>query len=236
MQSTSQFSLMILAFLFAGSLTAQFGITGYYTASQDNFTSITYPDGGSLGNGFEVAVDYWFRLPTKRIEFTPSLSFGQYNNTIVIPAAEQNSNANLDYNFSEIGFQFKTNFYLLDFGTDCDCPTFGKQGPALHKGFFVQIAPGLSYLTGNSTSDTQNITVKDSGFSPTLGLGLGLDLGLSNLVTLTPTLHYRYHFIDYEWAGLNDPCEACGLQAPEANNSTFLAGIRLGIRLDERRY
>ncbi|MEL6356496.1 MAG: hypothetical protein AAFQ37_06125 [Bacteroidota bacterium] len=229
--------LLTTAYSLSFSIVAQFGISGFYNTSLDDFTSITYPDGGSLTNGYEVSADYWFRLKNKRIEFLPTVSFGRYENSIAVPPLVSEESVNVDFTFNEFGFQFKTNFYLLDFGTDCDCPTFGKQGPALHKGFFVQLAPGISLWEGKSVASTFTDRVqKDRSTIPHLGIGLGLDFGFSNLVTVTPIVSYRYYFTELSWEGQREPCDVCDLLPNENNVSTLQAGIRLGIRLDKRKY
>lgn len=230
--------LLLVCGLFAANANAQFGITALYQSSQDDFTSITTPSGGILQNGYEIAADYWFRLPTKRIEFMPTVSFGKYDNVVMV-----NPNASgfaeplsLDYNATEIGFQFKTNFYLFDFGTDCNCPTWGKQGPALHKGFFIQLAPGVSHFRVNSTFTELDRTQQSNHTFFNLGIGAGIDFGLSNLVTITPLVSYRYNLNGVAWNAFDAPCDQCDQLPTEGRISALQAGIRVGIRLDERRY
>lgn len=232
--------LYVVIFLgFSSTLAAQFGLSAHYQQSQDNFITISHPDGNARGNGWEVSADYWFRLPNKRIEFLPTVSYGQYSGTLEVGNSGfvgQQSNA---FELTEIGFQFKTNFYLFDFGTDCDCPTWGKQGPALHKGFFVQLAPGVQYIDDSFTPAVEGVgREQDPQLLPSLAAGIGIDFGLSNLLTITPVVSYRHYFGDLAWEAATGTCLNCQEPVPvkEATLGTVQAGIRIGIRLDKRRY
>ncbi|MEM9835781.1 MAG: hypothetical protein AAF828_04735 [Bacteroidota bacterium] len=233
----------LLALIMTQTATAQFGVSVLHQSSQDGYQTSATPNGGTFGSGFEVGADYWFRLKNKRIEFLPTFSYGRYAETYPELRFAENievaGSGDFSFTSQQIGFQFKTNFYLLDFGTDCDCPTFGKQGPALHKGFFVQLAPGILYqsLTANYTAFAEE--VKENQFIPTVSLGLGLDFGVSNLITITPLVSYRFALTEQNWNGLYpervlNPFLENDL--PARRSSALQAGIRLGIRLDERRY
>ncbi|MEM1221080.1 MAG: hypothetical protein AAGH79_19320, partial [Bacteroidota bacterium] len=163
--------LFCLSLCFSGLLSAQFGVATFANFQSNDWTFPVDDNSPSLLNeiGGEVAVHYWFRLPKKRVEFQPTLYFGS------------TSGNGFDGGMKEFGFQFKTNIYLFDFGTDCNCPTFGKQGPSLQKGFFVQLSPGYAiYDLEIPTANLENT----SGF--TFGGGVGIDFGLSNLLTITP--------------------------------------------------
>lgn len=130
----------------------------------------------------------------------------------------------------EAGFQFKTNIYLFDFGGDCDCPTFGKQGAQLQKGFFLQLSPGYTYY------QTENIFAseaqKNTGF--TLGAGMGLDIGLSNLLTLTPLVAVRRGFGTYSNLNVSDIVGDSYFD--ETKLTTFQAGLQLSFRFDHKKY
>ncbi|MEM1217192.1 MAG: hypothetical protein AAGJ82_15965, partial [Bacteroidota bacterium] len=129
---------------------------------------------------------------------------------------------------------FNTNFYVLDFEGDCDCPTFSKQGPGLQKGLFLQLSPGWSYFSQTLNDNLFGVQVTDNISAFNFGLGLGLDLGLSDLVTITPQVGFRY-YPSVEWPALGDespiilPTE---IQA-ESSLQQLTAGLRLGIRLDQ---
>ena len=208
---------LIPLFLLLGgsSLYAQFGLTVFrnsneaYAGSGDNRIDLPY------AGGYEAAVHYWFRLPKKRVEFQPTVYYAGWLG---------------DDRNAEVGLQLKTNVYPFDFGTDCDCPTFGKQGPQLQKGLFVQLSPGVGYHRFRLPSGAW-----DGQLAASVGAGVGLDLGVSNLLTLTPLVSVRRTLTDYNdnWH-LDQPLE---LDSPGPTRLTALQlGLQATFRLDKRRY
>ena len=230
--------IFFLCGLFATTLTAQFGVTALYQSSQDKFTSPLTPEGSILRNGYEIAADYWFRLPTKRIEFMPTISVGRYDNKANIYFSDviTQEPVFLETQATEIGFQFKTNFYIFDFAADCDCPTWGKQGPALHKGFFIQLAPGVSHFLINSDLNGGEHATKSNKTFFNLGIGAGIDFGISNLLTITPLVSYRYGINQGDYNELFAQFPIATPEVIDGRISALQAGIRIGIRLDKRRY
>ncbi|MEM7574278.1 MAG: hypothetical protein AAF433_15340 [Bacteroidota bacterium] len=209
-------------------LRAQFGISAVYTVPQ-----VSFADGSIenfLDDGLEFSANYWFRLKEKRVEFLPTISYVKYNYSDREVIGQEPL---FPATFREIGFQFHTRIYPFDFGTDCDCPTFGKQAPALEKGFFIQLSPGISWLedVNSIRPPDQEDEQQASSFLPTIGVAVGLDFGLSNLVTLSPIAGFRYSIGDAPNA-----LEYNSAVATDDNYSKFFAGLHLGIRLDEKRY
>ncbi len=213
--------LVVLGLLAVACLPAQIGVIGsgsFPTIRSTFFDGIATDEALKMDNGYEVGLNYWFRLPTKRVEFMPTIYYGSANYSS--PATGK---------FSEVGVQFKTNIYPFDFGGDCDCPTFGKQGPQLQKGFFLQLSPGYALYRSSGIGETDNRT----GF--TLGGGVGLDIGLSNLVTITPVASVRHGFspfMEVVYTDING--QDSGLDEPKL--TTFLLGLQLSFRLDHKRY
>ncbi|MEM6878090.1 MAG: hypothetical protein AAF544_06015 [Bacteroidota bacterium] len=223
-------SALLVSFAFLGLfLHAQFGVTVAYSIPQVTFDSEARTTENVWQGGLEYSANYWFRLSQKRIEFLPSISYASYDYDRAYSGEIDIDN----FNLLSLGFQLHTRIYPFDFDTDCDCPTFGKQGPALDKGFFIQLSPGVSYFR-DSKSDLGDATapmpIRESGVLPTLGLALGLDFGVSNLVTISPIAGARYAFGDL-------PESQAGV-FPGQNGDfwTIFAGIQLGVRLDEKRY
>jgi len=217
-----RYFLLLLLFSCSTTAFAQFGITAYANFNNDQ---VNVPEPGvneflDYKVGSEVALHYWFRLPKKRIEFQPTVFY----------AAAKSTNEVL--NLTEIGVQFKTNFYLFDFGTDCNCPTFGKQGPSLQKGLFLQLTPGYSFYNLKSTTPL----IRDlpaNGF--TLGGAVGIDFGISNLVTITPIAGFRYglqNYADIQFTDVNGNSIGVG----KLQLLTYQIGLQATFRLDKRRY
>lgn len=178
-------------------------------------------------SGFRIGVDYWFRLKSRRIEFMPEISLGTY-------VDEKQMN---EFQMQVVNFQLNTNIYLLDLDSDCNCPTFNKQGNFFTKGFFVQASVGLGMANTKYILETPDLrteqTDKDTAFN--FGGGVGVDIGLSELITLTPFFKVLYY---PEVQSNTFLVEGVLDTEPKLKSSIteFYAGIRLGIRWDKRNY
>ena len=213
--------LLTLSLFTALSLSAQFGGYGAYNLNEIRYDANTLgePTDFQLDNGYEVGLHYWFRLPKQRVEFYP---------TVYAATAAANITGARQW---EYGFQLRTNLYLFDFAEDCDCPTFGKQGPALEKGFFLQLAPG--YALYRPDGGRIGLLEKSSGF--TFGGGVGLDIGVTNLLTVTPFAGVRYGtggIVDFETTDVNGQVTD-GLRG---RLTTVHLGLSATFRLDHKRY
>ena len=82
---------------------------------------------------------------------------------------------------------FNTDIYLFDFEGDCNCPTFSKQGGYFQKSFFVEITPGMD-VQFFKTDPKIGIDFSDTALTFRFGLGVGFDFGVSDMLTITPTL------------------------------------------------
>ncbi len=199
------------------SLSAQVGLTGFYNFNDARTVGdLVDPEDYEITyeNGPEIALNYWFRLPTKRIEFQPTVYYAPHTG---------------DSGWNQAGFQFKTNIYVFDLGTDCDCPTFGKQGPQLEKGFFLQLSPGVSrhWLTTPADLNAGQTAL-------TLGAGLGVDIGLSNLLTITPIASVRHTLTDFSDTIYTDENNV-DLEIGDRLTSIQL-GLQATFRFDKKRY
>ena len=209
---------------------AQYGVNAsYQTFSASNWEGLIQ-DSDLLGaapikSGFAVGIDRWFRLKNARVEFFPELNYARYS-------VDWSDDATT-LSHQQISLFANTHFYLFDLTGDCDCPTFSKDGGFVKKGFYVELSPGLSYASSTIkgiTGDPSN-----SSFVPSLGLGLGVDIGLSDLLTITPMIRFRRYF-GAEWENLvenlnlEEPSQL-SFDAQETGIETFSFGIRLGIRM-----
>ena len=165
--------IILIIFLFSiQKMYAQVGIsTGLKIMNASEWTDFlnkeTQSNGGNY-QGFHVGLDYWFRLKEKRVEFLPEISYEKYQQDFGLTKDE----------ISTLNFYFNTNFYLLDFEGDCNCPTFSKGGNFFEKGFFLQVSPGISYFTSNFASEILDVTDKKMSFG--VGIGAGVDAGDMN--------------------------------------------------------
>lgn len=231
------FSLLLTGLFLPNLLNAQFGVNAGYQVNQIEGWELTTNglNNDITGNGLSFGVDYWFRLKNQRIEFLPEFNYSSFE----IVSFENNELIdNIDFKIDFFSFYFNTNIYPLDFLGDCDCPTFSKQNDFFKKGFFIQISPGLTLPNFQYTNNQESQT---GDLQANIGLGLGLDIGLNDLVTLTPMIKARYQ-PNVQWnATFPDPnaisnpdVNAPIIVNPEANIWQYFAGLRLGIRLDSR--
>jgi hypothetical protein len=222
--------LFVLAAFAFQTAQAQFGLTGAYRSNNapvwitpqggDQLSEDALPDAG-----FSAGIDYWFRLKNARVEFLPEINYARFRST---------PEESLTVEGQMLSFFGNVNFYLLDLAGDCDCPTFSKEGGFFEKGFFVQLSPGISRYSLQVNTTNEEIT--DHNWLPSLGAALGIDIGLVDQITLSPTAGLRY-FFNADWETLQNS----GVLAPggiyrikDGENSImqFFAGLRIGIRLN----
>jgi len=218
-------------FLIINKTSAQYGINASYqifSASdwEGLIQASDLPGAAPIRSGFSVGIDRWFRLKNARVEFFPELNYARYS--------VDWSDNNTSLRHQQISLFANTHFYLFDLTGDCDCPTFSKDGNFVKKGFYVELSPGLSY--GTSSIKGINDDPSNSSLIPSVGLGVGVDIGLSDLLTVTPMVRFRQHF-GAEWENLienldieSSPVE---VSAQKTGIETFSFGIRLGLRLGE---
>lgn len=228
-------TLLLIGFLaFVGQLNAQLGLSGtarFNDAPDWNYPASIAGETNPLGNGWAVGVDYWIPLGQTRIDLLPELSFGRSEQTLDILGNP--------HEFTQNAFSLflNTNFYVLDLEGDCDCPTFSKSGDFFQKGFFLQFSPGISYFHHHiQIQESTVVNIEDEAFAFSVGIGAGLDIGLSDFLTLTPMAGFRYYF-PAEWVGLEKLFITAGpdpLFETESAIQQFWAGLRLGVRFDQR--
>lgn len=181
-------------------------------------------------NGFSLGLDYWFRLTEKRIEFFPEVNFTY--SIFDLPDGQS-----LDGQWYSLFFN--THIYVFDLASDCNCPTFSKQSNLLPRGFFVSLSPGVTY--GIFSSDSEQISAFERDHSDwiiSIAGGLGLDIGISDLITITPFAQARY-LLPFEGPFGQQPQNdqvppAFQLQTQEESGVRLRGGLRLGFRFDYR--
>jgi hypothetical protein len=214
--------VLIICFTFSKS-SGQFGVRLKYNNNKyknwENVINERYTTSQKLlSPGYELGVDYWFRLKKKRIEFMPEIFYGQSNTSY--------TDAELlkDIKATSIGFNFHTQIYALDLEGDCDCPTFSKGGSGIDKGLFFHFTPGLLYHTSTVEFDP----ISSIAFNPIkhlvfrAGVGVGVDFGVSDFLTVTPIVSYYFNSL-MDWEEF--------LQS-SANLSQLQFTLRLGFRQD----
>ena len=175
---------------------------------------------------------YWFRLKEKRMEFLPEVGYFTTFGEIDSEAGNRSSGWYVQLNMD---------LYLLDFGSDCNCPTFSKQNDFFKRGFFIEISPGYemrSIEVTRTVTDTSQYPVRttrkfnNNGFK--IAGSLGLDIGISDLLTITPLVGLSFHS-GTEWSGLTNFLDADVAADDDRHVDSDLAlnaGLRLLFRPD----
>jgi hypothetical protein len=187
--------ILIVLIGFCAISEAQFGINIRYvnpSLSNEQYSV-------NIKSGYGIGADYWFRLKNKRIEFMPEVGYEKYNIEDIA-----------DTEMSNIYLMLKTNFYLLNFNEDCNCPTFSKEGNTITKGFYLFLAPEIKIFT-SKTSDVKESDTVIGGI-----IGAGLDIGISDRLTITPNIGYELT------SGIDD-----------FEYSTIQFGLRMGFRFSD---
>lgn len=222
--------LIVLVLVSSQMVSAQFGLNAGYRSNQaPEWILESVPDGNIqfdlLASGYSFGIDYWFRLKNVRVEFTPELNYALYNQTL---------NEDLGLKAQTFNFFFHSNIYFLDFNNDCDCPTFSKDGNSFSKGLFLRVSPGVS-LFQNELSIPES-TSSENAIAFSVALGLGVDIGISDFLTISPIVTYRY-YPGVDWTGLsaaNRDSESLQVRSESSSIRQLHAGIRIGIRLDDQ--
>ncbi len=206
----------------AGHCLGQIGLmAGYKTFSapkwEESFGTLLnespYPSAG-----WQVGMDYWFRLKKRRIEFTPEVSFANFKQSF----------SGGEMAMRQFGFHFNTAVYLFDLASDCNCPTFSKDGNVLGKGFFLEVSPGITYLSNEFAGETTvgpYYPEKSMAFGGSIGAGL--DIGFSDLFTVTPLA--RFYF--YPSTNSLDNLQPEGIEETEVKQ--IFAGLRFRFHFKE---
>lgn len=173
-------------------------------------------------NNLELGFDYWFKLKNQRVEFTPEVFYGMKSEVLYTI----NIGRELSFTHQYIGLQLNTQFYILDFEGDCDCPTFSKEGPSIKKGFFVNFAPALLYNKYERTTEIIDFNPETSNMNLRVAIGAGIDVGITDLLTITP-------FVNYTWSPSNDSDIYDSSNEKIVSNWTNIQfGLRFGFRPD----
>ncbi len=172
-------------------------------------------------SGYNLGINYWFRLKKKRVEFFPTLSYSKHETLHDIEEDFVFTDL-LVFQTSFAGLHFDTRIYPFDFGSDCDCPVWSKQNDILKKGFYVMLSPGIDRV------ETRLDESKNADWLATVSAGVGLDIGISDFLTVTPFLTGRYTpEVDGDNLFTNK-----ALGDDFADVWRLMAGLHIGFRLE----
>lgn len=201
---------------------AQFGINVKYSSNDFNsWSGITrVASGGPIfENHLEFSLDYWFKPGEYRAEYMIEGTYGSSKTTL----------GSREYSLNMYGFGVKSNLYIFDFKGDCDCPTFKKEGDFFKKGFFLQWSANAAYWQ----KEVNIFSEGDNNVAIDFGAGLGIDIGVSDLLTISPIISYHYYpWVTWEQFGLRHGVGGLDNLNAKINVSMLKFGVRIGLRPD----
>jgi hypothetical protein len=215
----------ILSLFMAFQANAQFGlVAGYKTFNApefDDYIQSTSNYSPYPITGWQAGIDYWFRLKKRRIEFAPELTYSQFNQ----------SSQNDDFSLRQFGLHFNVDVYIFDLAGDCNCPTFSKDGNLFSKGFFLEVSPGAMFVNNKMEKESTlvpfNVFHYKNSWAPGGSIGAGLDLGFSDLFTITPLVRFHYYPRIFSLESLESASN------PESRLQQFFIGLRLRFHFKE---
>lgn len=212
------FSLLSIILASSIALKGQYSISYRYVHNSYDTWNERVKEDKVFPMNHEIAAGYYLKLPNYRIEFQPEVIYGSKTSASLSIKELEGRQVEQSY----VGLSVPIHFYLFSMKDDCDCPTFSKQGPKFLNAISAYIAPRLRYnmRTMNDQSETSNLV-------PSLGGGLAYDLGINDLVTITPHLGVNLTFQD-EW----NSKEISTPVFPKDGFTSFIAGVRLLLRFD----
>ena len=188
------------------------------------------------GKSYSIGVAYWFRLKSRRIEFHPGAYIHLSNQRI---SPYNNNNGLPDWTFAKqngYGVELPIHIYFLDFKETTKAPTHSKEGSFFKKGIYGYLTPGfrrVTYELIGYESEVFMLTLdeRDKQNLFTIAAGLGLDIGIGDLFTISP--YGGVEFVpNMEWETLNDYIETSS--SPGNNERDNMTTLTLGVRLTLR--
>ncbi len=237
MNKITYFFVFFTFLLISQTITAQVGVTGsYFTQRIPEWETAIVGNNSNnriLEKGYSVGVDFFMKpLEEWRLELYPEIVVS--NSSTELGGIDDIETLDL----KTAGFNLNMNIYILNFKSDCDCPTFSKQESFFEKGLFLQLSPGFHYIDAAYEIDNTFGVRKSTAnvWVPKLGIGLGLDIGLTDFITITPIVKYN-RFLNASWDGLlaiaDDPSNSADLGSETSHINRFSAGLHIGIRWRE---
>jgi len=208
---------LILAVFWGQLLSAQIGLSISYKWMQapnwGDYHKNELGDNPYPLADWNFGIDYCFRLKNKRVEFLPEASFVKQEYFF--------DNGWAKYSFYNLALN--VNLYPFDFDGDCNCPTWSKDGDSFSKGFFIQLSPGISWLK-NDFKNGPLILIIDDRFAFFIRAGIGLDIGVTDFLTISPIARFSFT------PGVDWPAPVKSLRSSIFQTEL---GVRLGFRLEE---
>ena len=138
----------------------------------------------TIASAWHVAVTYGLRNRDMRMELHPSVGLLMTRATDPLEK---------DLGGTGIIAAADARIYPMDLYGDCMCPTFNRKGDIFKKGFFWEA--GIGYTSLNQ--DVGGLNFRGDIFFGRAGMGL--DIGLTRRLTLTPGFRMQYTHQFHPW-------------------------------------
>ena len=223
--------LFVILTISLSALKGQVGLNVHYLKSDYNgwnevLKNQSFDDYDLFGQSFKIGVDYGFSLRYYRVSFFPEVTF-------LRSAYEINSlnGEYLTFDLMQIGFNFKTFVYPLDLLSkkSMQCPSFHRGMDKFTKGWFILFQPEIVYsskeLIDYHNSTGSYIPEEDAGLVFGFGIGTGLDIGISESFSITPSLLYSF-VLGEKWEGFSQTFDQASF-----NDGTSVSYLSVGLRI-----
>jgi hypothetical protein len=231
------FFTLLIAFLSTPVIFGQLGVQiNYHKSNFPVWDDVLQNEGITefqiFNQQYQIALDFGFSLRQYRVEIYPGFAYTRgaqaYSN---YSAAESHY---IDFDLLQYGFFVRTQVYPFDLLSKkgMQCPSFYSGGDIFTKGWFISVQPEFIYSQkslegyrvfapgqeGPISSAANNMIF---GF----GIGTGLDIGLSESFSLTPTIMYSF-LLGEKWSGYSQVFDQ-----PSFNDATAASFVSYGIRI-----
>jgi hypothetical protein len=131
-----------------------------------------------------------------------------------------------NYSMSEVGIKVAAQLFPFDLYGDCNCPTFGRQNDFFQRAFYLKINAGAQY----QRLQVQGM-LEDANFAFIAGGGAGLNIALSQLLTLAPEINFHKVF-NAKWDGFSELHDRT-VANDKSNGNLFNVGLRFSFYFEE---
>lgn len=225
--------------LLAVNGTSQFSVFAKYQPNQIEWQDewqTTLSDDIIYQHSINYGLAYWLRLKNYRVEFHPGIYYSQSEQAVTLNSVATTHIEIPEINSIELngfGFEVPVHFYFLDLEGDCNCPTFSKQGNVFSKGIYAYFNPGVRRLSYSLGIDNGTADNSENQVLLTVAAGVGLDIGLGDLFTITPFGGLEF-VPNMQWDAYDSYVEILSDNAITNNRNlrSIVTGLRLSIRPD----
>ena len=222
-------SLTILLSFLAQMAYSQFTLSARYESGSTNdweqhLQSLSLDNQEFISNAFSLHLGYWIKvLKDYRWDLIPEIGYSTSEADLI-------TFINNNYKWNKFEFTLNNHIYLFDLESDCNCPTFSKDGNIVTKGLFLNLAPGIAMNSFKQTLGNEAESVSTNSTQFIGRVGFGFDLGITELLTVSPLFNFVIRpNSDWPQLGIDGTYENESITS-NINQTEF--GLRLNLRFD----